>query len=96
MITIENIIEWSKSHPIGGKTTRIKCGDIEFSIVGGRSGLYGDFVNDFELAIFDGNGAFITRNYFPNINDDVVGYLSGEDLVDKINSIIIDDNFQVL
>jgi hypothetical protein len=40
MITVENIIEWSKPHPLdGGKMTRIYNDEIEFSIVGGRSGL---------------------------------------------------------
>ena len=49
MITIENIIEWAKPHPLdGGKMTRIHNDEIEFSIVGGRSGLYGDFENDFD------------------------------------------------
>ena len=49
MITIKDIIEWAKPHPLdGGKMTRIYNDEIEFSIVGGRSGLYGDFENDFE------------------------------------------------
>ena len=35
MITTENIIEWSKPHPLdGGKMTRIHNDEIEFSIVG--------------------------------------------------------------
>ena len=54
MITVENIIEWAKPHPLdGGKMTRLYNEEIEFSIVGGRSGLYGDFVDDFEVAVLD-------------------------------------------
>ena len=54
MITIENIIEWSKPHPLdGGRMTRIHNDEIEFSIVGGRSGLCGDFKDDFEVAVID-------------------------------------------
>jgi len=54
MITVENVIEWAKPHPLdGGKMTRIYNDDIEASIVGGRSGLYGDFEKDFEVAIID-------------------------------------------
>ena len=89
MSTIENIIEWSKPHPLdGGKMTRIHNDEIEFSIVGGRSGLYGDFKDDFEVAVIDKkNGEFVTRFFKPELSDDVIGYMKKEDLEEFVNQI---------
>jgi len=89
MITIENIIEWSKPHPLdGGRITRIHNDEIEFSIVGGRSGLYGDFENDFEVAVIDRkNGEFVTKFFKPELSDDVIGYMKKEDLEEFVNQI---------
>jgi len=89
MITIENIIEWSKPHPLdGGKMTRIHNDEIEFSIVGGRSGLYGDFKDDFEVAVIDKkNGEFVTKFFKPELSDDVIGYMKKEDLEEFVNQI---------
>ena len=89
MITVENIIEWSKPHPLdGGRMTRIHNDEIEFSIVGGRSGLYGDFKDDFEVAVIDKkNGEFVTRFFKPELSDDVIGYMKKEDLEEFVNQI---------
>ena len=97
MITTENIIEWSKPHPLdGGKMTRIHNDEIEFSIVGGRSGLYGDFENDFEVAVIDRkNGEFVTRFFKPELSDDVIGYMKKEDLEEFVNQIF-KKGFQVV
>lgn len=97
MITLENIIEWSKPHQInGGRMTRIYNDEVEASIVGGVSGLYGDFKNDFEVAILDKkNGEFVTKYFYPEGNDDVIGYMEGEKLVEFLNMIFI-KGFQVL
>jgi hypothetical protein len=96
MITAENIIEWSKPHPLeGGKMTRIYNDEIEFSIVGGRSGLYGDFENDFEVAILDRKtGDFRTRFFKPELSDDVVGYMPKDEVVQFLNQIL-GKSFQV-
>lgn len=90
MITVENIIEWSKPHPLeGGKMTRLYNEEIEFSIVGGRSGLYGDFVDDFEVAVLDRKtGDFRTRFFKPELSDDVIGYMSKDDMVEMLNQIL--------
>ena len=90
MITVENIIEWAKPHPLeGGKMTRLYNGEIEFSIVGGRSGLYGDFVDDFEVAVLDRKtGDFRTRFFKPELSDDVIGYMSKDDMVEMLNQIL--------
>jgi hypothetical protein len=96
MITAENIIEWSKPHPLeGGKMTRIYNDEIEFSIVGGRSGLYGDFENDFEVAILDRKtGDFRTRFFKPELSDDVIGYMPKDELLEFLNQIL-GKSFQV-
>jgi hypothetical protein len=89
MITIDNIIEWAKPHPLdGGKMTRLHNKEIELSIVGGRSGLYGDFENDFEVAVIDRkNGEFVTKFFKPELSDDVIGYMKKEDLEEFANQI---------
>lgn len=98
MITIENIIEWAKPHANqveGAKMVRIYNDEIETSIVGGVRGLYGDFVEDFELAVFDRKtNQFMTRFFFPEKQDDVVGYMSGQELVDFLNQVF-QKGFQV-
>lgn len=100
MITIQDVIEWSKPHPAhsaGGRMTRIYNDEIEVSIVGGSHGLYGDFVEYFEIAVFDNKsikGDFITRFFFPERQDDVVGYLPGKKLVDFLN-MVFQKGFQV-
>jgi hypothetical protein len=90
MITVENIIEWSKPHPLdGGKMTRLYNEEIEFSIVGGRSGLYGDFVNDFEVAVLDRKtGDFRTKFFKPEVTDDVIGYMPKDDMIEMVNQIL--------
>jgi hypothetical protein len=98
MITIQNIIEFSKEHPSlrNGRITRIGNNNIEFSIVGGTSGLYGDFINDFEVAIFDKkNNDFITKFFHPDASDDVMAYMSKEDLEVLINKVLRTNDFQV-
>jgi len=96
MITIKDIIEWSKPHPLdGGKMTRLYNDEIEFSIVGGRSGLYGDFENNFEVAIIDKkSGDFITKFFYPEGSDDVIGYMKLED-VEKLVNQVLGKGFQV-
>ncbi len=97
MITIKKIKKWSKEHPIeGGRMTNIFNRKYELSIVGGRQGLYGDFENTFEIAVFDAKDRkFITRFFFPENGDDVVGYVSGKDLEDFTNMLFRNNDFQV-
>ena len=98
MITVKDIIDLSKPHPVmkGGRVTRIGNNNVEFSIVGGARGLYGDFINDFETAIFDKeSGDFVTKFFYPEATDDVIGYMSGEDLESIVNKVLKDEDFQV-
>jgi hypothetical protein len=97
MITKEKIIEWSKPHSKGNegaKRTVIGNDLFDFSIVGGGRGLYGDFENDFEVAIIrKKDSTFLTTYFFP-VNDDVVAYMEAEELVKSLNEIL-GENFQV-
>jgi hypothetical protein len=98
MITIKDIIGFSKPHPVveGGKVVRIGNDNVEFSIVGDARGLYGDFINDFEVAIFDKkNGEFVTKFFYPEASDDVIAYMSGEDVESLVNKVLKDKDFQV-
>jgi len=97
MITIKDIIENSKPHRLsGGKITRLSNDKYILSIVGGTSGLYGDFEKDFEIGIMDTkNGEFITKLFFPENSDDVVGYLEAKKVEEIANSLFKNYSFQV-
>lgn len=98
MITATDIQNWSKPHQmtLGGKQTRLSNNKITISIVGGRTGLYGDFVNDFEVAIIDEETKeFVTRYFVPDLNDDVMAYVPSENLEQLVNKLM-KENFQVL
>ena len=89
MITIDDIKKWAKPHPntkFSGGTGNNK---VEFSIVGGDTRLYGDFENTFEVAIFDVESRdFITRFFYPETTDDVIGWMSSEEVEKLVNSVI--------
>ena len=97
-ITIDDIKKWAKPHPNKmkeGKMTRLENDELIISIVGGDMGLYGDFVDSFELAIIDKKGGeFITKFFLPDLNDDVAAYLSSEEVEDVLNMFSKSD-FQV-
>lgn len=85
--TIKDVMDSRIDHPLGGYQSRFDVGKYEVSVVGGRYGLYGDFVNTFELAIFDKEGNFATKKLVASASDDVVGWLDKEELMDIINQI---------
>ena len=98
MITIEDIKNFSKPHPIGdgGRMTNIFNNKYELSIVGGGKGLYGDFDETFEVAIFNTKDRnFVTIHFFPENDDDVIGYMKAEKLEELVNSIFRNNGFQV-
>lgn len=99
MISIFEIMEKSKPHRsgMGGRQTVISNNEVEVSIVGGSRGLYGDFVEDFELAIMDSKTKdFVTKFYFPDSNDDVLSYIQGDEVENLVNNIFRNGNFRFL
>lgn len=96
-LRIEDIINYSTEHsPLGGRRTLLETDQFLISIVGGRQGLYGDFVNDFELAIMDLNTKeFLTQNFIQDINDDVSAYTPGPKLLEAIDPLL-ENGFRVL
>ena len=106
MITIEDIKKWSKPHPLanvislkdrsGGRISRFGNTEIEFSIVGGGQGLYGDFDKTFEVAIFDRkSNDFVTRFFYPEGSDDVIGWMNADDVEKLVNSVIKREDLSV-
>jgi len=86
--TIQDVIDLSVDDNMGGKRTTIEVNNFIVSIVGGRQGLYGDFVNDFEVAVMDKKrNVFVTKLFF-SVEDDVLPYKSGEE-VEEILDIVI-------
>ena len=85
--TIDDIINSKVNHPLGGYQSTFKVGEYEVSVVGGRQSNYGDFIHTFELAIFDKNKNFVTKNLVASTEYDVVGWLDKEELMDIINQI---------
>ena len=96
MITIDYIKKHSQPHDVsGGRRINLYNDKYILSIVGGAQGLYGDFEEDFEIAIMDTkNGEFITKLFFPENSDDVVGYLESEKVVEIANSLFKNYSFQ--
>jgi hypothetical protein len=85
-LTIEYIIENSKPHYTSswrGENSRQyleNIGDYLLSIVGGGPGLYGDFKNDFEVALVDKTtGNFVTGKYCSR-GDEVLAQASIEEI----------------
>ena len=106
MITIEDIKKWSKPHPLtnvislkdrrGGRVSRFGNKEIEFSIVGGSQGLYGDFETTFEVAIFDRkSNDFVTRFFYPEATDDVIPYMDVDKVEELVNSVIKREDLSV-
>lgn len=97
MITVQNIIDWAKPHRLGGKMRHLRIGNdnIEFSIIGGRDGGYGDFVKTFEVVVFNlDTNDYMTTFFFPD-SEMVAPYISGDELVEIINQLNKKNDFQV-
>jgi hypothetical protein len=72
-----------------GRMSRFGNKEIEFSIVGGDRGLYGDFEKTFEVAIFDRkSNDFVTRFFYPEATDDVIPYMDANKVEELVNSVI--------
>ena len=70
--------------------------EIEFSIVGGDRGLYGDFEKTFEVAIFDRqSNNFVTRFFYPEATDDVIPYMDANKVEELVNSVIKKEDLSI-
>lgn len=88
-ITIQEIIDRSVPHLIDGRRTTIETDRFVLSIVGGARGLYGDFKEDFEVAIIDKNTKeFVTKMFEPDATDDVMGYIPADRVVEIANYFV--------
>lgn len=89
MITINDVIKNASVHPMNrGYRVVYYNNFIDVSIVGGTSGLYGDFQDTFEVAILNReNHEFVTNLYLPENGDDIVAYMDKDDLVNLLNTI---------
>lgn len=97
MITVQDIINWASPHGLGRGMKDLKIGNdnILFSVVGGGNSSYGDFVNTFEVAVFNlDTDDYMTTFFFPDSNM-VAGYVSGDELVEIINQVNKKNDFQV-
>lgn len=94
MYTYEDIIALAKPHGItgDGKHTIIETADYKVSIVGGRQGLYGNFIDDFEVAIIrKSDGEFVSGEFFPDYSDSmgqVMSYVTKEQMLEVVNKMV--------
>jgi len=97
MITIDFIKKNSQPHGVsGGRRINLYNYKYVLSIVGGAQGLYGDFEEDFEIAIIDPiTKEFITKMFIPENGDDVVGYMKSEEVEKIANTLFKEGSFQV-
>lgn len=96
-MTIDNIIEYSKPHPNGmpdGRQTILSDGNVIMSIVGGARGLYGDFKENFEVALIDQETRNFVTKYYVDASDDVLAYVEGEEIL-KLVETVFKKGFQV-
>jgi hypothetical protein len=97
MITVQNIIDWASPHGLGRGMKHLRIGNEHFlfSIVGGGEGLYGDFINTFEVAVINLDTNDYMTSFFFDTDSEVVGHISGEEIVGVINRINNKNDFQV-
>lgn len=88
LLTLDILKTEAKIHPLGTGYQYIEeIGDYTLSIVGGTSGLYGDFKSDFEVALIDNtDGRFVTGMYSKRgETEGVMGYAT----IDEINDLYL-------
>jgi hypothetical protein len=86
LLTVDFIKKNSTEHPLGrGRVFNMEIGDYFLSIVGGATGLYGDFENNFEVALFDSKTGNFVTSLFTKRGDDVLPYAT----IDEINDMYL-------
>lgn len=83
-LTAEFIKRKSRAHPYrNGRMFTMEIGNYILSIVGGAMGLYGDFENDFEVALIDKDTNKFVTSFFAKRGDDVLPYAT----INEINDL---------
>lgn len=84
-LTADFIIRNSRRHPMGreGRMFTMEIGNYMISIVGGGRGLYGDFENNFEVALMERESGKFVTSFFTKRGDDVLPYAT----IDEINDL---------
>ena len=93
MITYKDILEKATDHLFGeGKKVNYETPTLIISIVGGRQGLYGDFNEDFEIAIIDRKtGEFISEVFYPDLTDvsgQIMPYVGRDRMLSIVNELM--------
>lgn len=88
-MTIQEIKNLAKEREYGGFQTILEGDGFIISIVGGYRGLYGDFENDFEIAVMESEyRKFITKSIIEQANDDVMPYVSALEVEKIVNELL--------
>lgn len=93
MITFEEVLKKSQPHPMGeGRMVRYETPHLTISIVGGVSGLYGDFDETFEVALIDKkSGDFISDALYSEYCDSdgqIMPYITREQMLKVVNELM--------
>lgn len=84
-LTIQDVFDRRKIMDFtSGFKSFFDFGRYSVSIVGGKQGLYGDFIETFEVAIIDNTDKKFVTKLFCGGTSDVLGYLS----VDEVENIL--------
>lgn len=93
-MTFENIV--FESHGAGGIKGKLKVNGHVLSVIAG-AGFYSsprenlttpNEFTEFEVAVFDERGNFVTNGFIEDINDDVIGWQTREDINNIIEIIL--------
>lgn len=88
-MTIQDIKNLAKKRDMGGFQTILEGDGFIISIVGGERGLYGDFENDFEIAVMESEYKnFITASIVEDANDDVMAYVPAYRVEQIVNELL--------
>lgn len=87
--TWKDIFLKAEKHAIdGAMQTYLKVGKYYVSIVGGSVHTYGNFFDDFEVAIFNKKHYFVTNKFVPNIgSNSVAKNKTLEEVIELLNSV---------
>jgi len=83
---IDDIFERKEKNLFGGYQTILEIGIYTVVIAGGHK-FQGDFKDTFQIIIFNDFGDYVTKKVIPSANQDILGWVDKEHLMEIINSI---------